>query len=510
MMEERKNAVIYARFSSDNQREESIEGQLRECKAFAEKNGYLIVGTYIDRAYSARTADRPDFQNMIKDSANKTFDYVIVWKLDRFSRDRIDSAMYKSVLKKNKVKVVSATENITDDPTGILMEAVLEGMSEYYSADLSEKVIRGLTENALKCKFNGGTIPIGYKVNGSQYFEVDPLTAPAVVEAFESYANGATMRQVADELNAKGVKNNVGGMVTENTVARMLHNRKYIGEYKFRDIITPNGIPAIVTEELFERVQSRMEINKKAPAKHKAEDEYILSGKLFCGKCERMMTGESGTSHTLDVHRYYKCYGVRKHLCDKKTVKKDYIENLVIKHIQSIMFDDKLIDRLADDVLEELNKENTVIPVLRKQYSETAKGIENIINAIQLGILTPSTKQRLEELERAKTELSMQIAKEEMKKPALTKAMVVEWFTKLRKFDITKTEHRRRLVDAFINAVFLYDDRIVIVFNYKNSAKTTSLEDVHASPIGSDLTTGTAPNKNRNSDTKGLRFLLFL
>ena len=387
MMEERRNAVIYARFSSDNQREESIEGQLRECKAFAEKNGYLIVGTYIDRAYSARTADRPDFQNMIKDSANKSFDYVIVWKLDRFSRDRIDSAMYKSVLKKNKVKVISATENITDDPTGILMEAVLEGMSEYYSADLSEKVIRGLTENALKCKFNGGTIPIGYKVNGSQYFEVDPLTAPAVVEAFESYANGATMRQVADELNAKGVKNNVGGMVTENTVARMLHNRKYIGEYKFRHIITPNGIPAIVTEELFEHVQSRMEINKKAPAKHKAEDEYILSGKLFCGKCERMMTGESGTSHTLDVHRYYKCYGVRKHLCDKKTVKKDYIENLVIKHIQSIMFDDKLIDRLADDVLEELNKENTVIPVLRKQYSETTKGIENIINAIHIDYL---------------------------------------------------------------------------------------------------------------------------
>ena len=126
-------------------------------------------------------------------------------------------------------------------------------MSEYYSADLSEKILRGLTENALKCKSNGGAIPIGYKVC-NQYYEIDPLTAPAEVEAFESYANGATMRQVADELNAKGVKNNVGGMVTENTVARMLHNRKYIGEYKFRDIITPNGIPAIVTEELFERV----------------------------------------------------------------------------------------------------------------------------------------------------------------------------------------------------------------------------------------------------------------
>ena len=143
-------AVIYARYSSENQREESIEGQLRECYAFARKNDISVVGEYIDRAFSAKTDKRPDFQKMIKDSAKRNFDLVIVWKLDRFARNRYDSANYKAVLKRNGVKVMSATESISEGSEGILLESVLEGMAEYYSADLSEKVIRGHTENALK------------------------------------------------------------------------------------------------------------------------------------------------------------------------------------------------------------------------------------------------------------------------------------------------------------------------------------------------------------------------
>lgn len=173
-------AVIYARYSSDNQREESIEGQLRECNAFAEKNGMQVVGTYIDRAYSARTDNRPDFQRMIKDSSSKKFEVIIVWKLDRFARNRYDSAHHKAALRKNGVKVVSATERISEGSEGILMEAVLEGMAEYYSAELSEKVVRGLKENALKCKFNGGTVPLGYTIDSEHHFQIDPITAPAV------------------------------------------------------------------------------------------------------------------------------------------------------------------------------------------------------------------------------------------------------------------------------------------------------------------------------------------
>ena len=178
-------AVIYARYSSDSQREESIEGQIRECTAFAKKNGITILRHYIDRAFSAKTDNRPEFQNMIKDSGKRLFDMIIVWKLDRFARNRYDSARYKAALKKNGVKVVSATEVISDGAEGIILESVLEGYAEYYSADLSEKVVRGMTENALKSKYNGGTLPIGYQIDSDQCFQLDPLTAPFVHEAFQ-------------------------------------------------------------------------------------------------------------------------------------------------------------------------------------------------------------------------------------------------------------------------------------------------------------------------------------
>ena len=213
--------VIYARYSSDNQREESIDGQLRECRAFAEKNDITLLEPYIDRALSAKTDNRPNFQKMIKDSASKKFDVVIVWKLDRFARNRYDSAHYKSVLRKNGVRVMSATESISEGAEGILLESMLEGMAEYYSAELSEKVVRGLTENALKCKYNGGKIPIGYHIDENQFYQINPITAPAVLEAFQKYANGATMQEITDELNVKGSRTTQGTKVTLNTVTRM-------------------------------------------------------------------------------------------------------------------------------------------------------------------------------------------------------------------------------------------------------------------------------------------------
>ena len=160
--------VIYARYSSAEQREESVEGQLRECKEFAERHNMTILDSYIDRALSARTDDRPQFQKMIQDSAKKQFDIVLVWKLDRFSRNRFDAATYRAILKRNGVKVVSAKENISEGPEGIILEAMLDGMAEYYSAELSVKVKRGQKENALKCKANGGNVPFGYRINSER------------------------------------------------------------------------------------------------------------------------------------------------------------------------------------------------------------------------------------------------------------------------------------------------------------------------------------------------------
>lgn len=486
--------VIYARYSSDNQREESIEGQLRECKAFAEKNDIQIVETYIDRALSARTDRRPDFQRMIKDSAGRKFEVVIVWKLDRFARDKYDSAHYKRILKNNGVKVVSATEAISAGAEGILLESMLEGMAEYYSAELSEKVTRGLTENALKCKYNGGTLPIGYMIDSEQYFQIDPLTAPAVLDAFKHYADGASMREITDEMNLKGVRTKRGGKISINSVTRMLHNRKYIGEYRYNDIVHSNGIPAIVPEDLFNRVQERMAANKKAPAKHKAEDEYLLTTKLFCGKCQCYMVGESGTGRN-KVHRYYKCASVKNHKgCDKKTVKKEWIENLVIEQIKKLIFDDELIEKLADTVMKLQSKENTALPLLKKRFADTQKSIDNMLDAIQQGILTATTKERLESLEKQKSELSVQIIKEEMAKPTLSREQIIFWFHRFRKLNTKRLDHRRRLIDSFVNAIFLYDDRITFTFNYKDGTKTINFTELEKSGLGSDINALAAPN----------------
>lgn len=291
-------AVIYARFSSDRQREESIEGQLRECKEYAERNDITILGSYIDRALSAKTDNRPDFQRMIKDSAKGLFDVVLVWKLDRFARNRYDSAHYKSVLKKNGVKVVSAKEAIAEDSTGILLESLLEGYAEFYSVELSEKIHRGQKENALKGLNNGGGIPLGYVLGNDKRLQIDPLTAPLVVEIFTRYSEGETVRSIVESFNERGLRTRRNKPYSMNSFNRILKNRKYIGEYHYQDVTISGGVPAIVPQELFDRVQIKMEKNKRAPATSKAEESYLLTTKLFCGKCGRLMVGESGTSHT--------------------------------------------------------------------------------------------------------------------------------------------------------------------------------------------------------------------
>ncbi len=478
------NGVIYARYSSDSQREESIEGQLRECKEYAERNGITILGTYIDRALSAKTDNRPEFQHVIKDSAKGLFDIVLVWKLDRFARNRYDSARYKNILKKNGVKVLSAKENISEGSEGIILEAMLEGYAEYYSAELSEKVIRGLTDNALKCKYNGGRIPMGYYIDEQQYYQIDPKTAPIILELFTRYKDGETMQALVNSLNARGIRSIGGGKITLNIMNHLLKNRRYMGEYSYRDVVKEDGIPAIVSKELFEQIQTQLAKNKKAPARHKAEDAYLLTTKLYCGKCNSFMVGESGTSKTMKVHHYYRCVNTKKKkLCTKKAVKKDWIEDLVIHHTMNAIMNDEIMERLIDTLMDLQKKENTELPLLKKQLAETQKGINNMLNAIQAGIFTPSTKQRLDELEETKSKLEVSILQEEMQKPMLTREQVAFFIYRFREFDVTKQEQRQRLIDSFVNAVYLYEDKVVLTFNYKEGSKTVTLAEVESSDL---------------------------
>ena len=495
-------AVIYARYSSENQREESIEGQLRECYAFARKNDISVVGEYIDRAFSAKTDKRPDFQKMIKDSAKRNFDLVIVWKLDRFARNRYDSANYKAVLKRNGVKVIS----ISEGSEGILLESVLEGMAEYYSADLSEKVIRGHTENALKCKYNGGTLPIGYTTDKDQTYHIDPLTAPFVLEAYQNYDEGMTMSEIAAILNQHEVKNTRGGRISIDNVASLLKNRRYTGEYIYRDIVVPDGIPSIVPKDLFDRVQEKIAKNKKAPARHKAEDDYILTTKLFCGECKSLMVGESGTSATKQVYHYYKCVSAKKHTgCHMKPLRKAWIEDVVVEEIKKALYDDKLIDDIVHMFMEFQQKENTVIPHLEHELAEAEKAINNMLNAIEQGIITPMTKKRLDALEEKHRNIETEIIKEKMKRPLLTEEQVRFWFERMREYDITVLEQRKRLIDTFVNAIFVYNDRLLFTFNYKRDAKTVLFSDLKSS----DITKGVRPKIRRSCTISADFFFLF-
>ena len=491
------NAVIYARYSSDNQREESIEGQLRECKEYADQNGITVVRTYIDRALSAKTDSRPQFQQMIHDSATHTFEAVLVWKLDRFSRNRYDSAHYKRILKNNRVHVVSVTEPISNTPEGIMLESLLEGMAEYYSAELAEKVSRGHKENALKAKFNGGPVPLGYRIDSEHHYQIDPATAPVVQEAFQRYAAGESIRSIIESLNARGIRNSRGNPFTKNSFQTLLKNRRYLGEYRYKDTVIPDAIPAIIDPDCFDAVQRRCEIYRQAPAHNKADVHYLLTTKLFCGKCGTMMAGESGRSHTGTVHCYYKC-GTRKRsgkeACSLKPVRKEPLEQFVVQTALEKVLNGRVIDLLADKLLEYQSKENTRLPVLQAELKEVKRRIDNLVAAIEQGILTPSTKSRMEELEQQREALETSILQEQIETPPITREQILFWFDQFRHGDPADIAFQEKVIDCFVNSIYLFDDRIVVNFNYQEGGRPVSLEEV----LSSFLDGNGAPKKNRN------------
>lgn len=477
-------AVIYARYSSDARREESIEGQLRENKAFAEKNGIEIIGTYIDRALSAKTDNRPEFRKMIDDSSKGLFDMVIVWKLDRFARNRYDAAFYKATLKKNNVKVVSATENISEGADGILLEAILEGFAEYYSAELAEKTKRGMTENALKLRSNGVRAPLGYYIDSESHYQIDESKAPIVKDIFDLYNDGRKISQIVEIMKGRGIQNN-GSFMNYNAIFRILTNRKYIGEYKFGEVVAPKAFPALIDEGMFDAVQSRMKRNKKAPAMHRSEDDYILTTHLFCGKCGAMMVGEIGTSKTSVKYRYYKCNQAKKGKCDKKAIRKEKIESKVIESIFEFISDDSAIEELGERVYRFQEIESTESVLLKAQLEEVQTKLNNLAEAMAMGIFSDTTKKLLDDLEKQKKNIELEMIQHEMRNPIIPKEQILFALYNYRKLDMSVQSDRQKLIDSFVNSIYLYDDYFIITFNYKNKSKKVSLKEINDSSLTS-------------------------
>lgn len=455
------DVVLYMRYSSDKQTEQSIEGQERVCSEFCKQNGYNIVDRYIDRATSAfkNTDKRTDFQRMIKDSEKKSFQAVVVYKLDRFSRNRYDSATYKSRLKKNGVRVISATENISDNPEGVILESVLEGMAEFYSKELSQKISRGLRESALKGKNIGGVVPLGYKIHNHKLV-IDPVGANVVKEAFSLYADGTPVSEMVKIFNEKGYRTAKKAKFNKNSFHSILINERYTGLYKYRDIEIENGIPAIVDKETFDRVQHKLKSSAKAHAKSRAID-YLLTQKLFCGHCGSPMIGESGRSHTGQMYYYYACVGhKRKHICDSKSIKKDWLEDLVAKETMSLLTPE-IIDRLAEGavkVAEEERKNNTVIPHIKNEILSVDEKIENLIKFIENGADSPTLFNRLKELEKLKKDYQKQLEEASKDIIVLEKEHIIWWLEKFIDGDITDPLFKRNLIDLLVNSVTVWQN----------------------------------------------------
>ena len=461
-------AVIYARYSSDKQTEQSIEGQLATCYEYAGRQGYIVTAEYIDRAMSAKTDNRPEFLRMVEDSKLHLFDVVIVYQLDRFSRNRYDSATYKAKLKKNGVRVLSARENISDDASGVLMEAVLEGMAEYFSAELSQKVRRGMDISAHKALSTGGRIPFGYKVGADKRYILDADKAPYALKIFEMYAAGRTVKDIADYLNERRVKTAAGGEFNKNSLWRMLTSKKYTGVFTYNGIEVPDGVPRIVSDELFQEVQIKMEKNKAAPARARATDEYLLTTKLYCGHCKSPMVGVSGKSSTGAKHGYYTDKGK----CGKKNVRKDETENRVIELAREQLTDDN-ITRIAAAVAEECKKHRTDgdYKRLERERRENEKQTANIVEALKYGTAAATLLKTLAQLETDAEDIQRRLLVEKARNADLTEPDITFFLNRLREGDTEDLRYRRLLITVLVNAVYLYDSddggrkRITVVFN---------------------------------------------
>lgn len=466
-------AVIYARYSSHNQREESIEGQLRECYDYASKNNLEVIDEYIDRALSGKTDNRPSFQKLIKDSEKKKFEAVIMYTLDRFARNRYDSAIYKAKLKKNGVKLHYAKQPMPDTPEGIILESVLEGYAEYYSANLSRGIKRGMKENALKCKASGSPI-LGYKIGNDHTYVIDETGARAVKEIFEMYASGYSKNEIIIWLNDNGFKTARGKSFQKNSLEKILKNEKYIGIYKYDDVVVENGMPKIIDKRLFDKVQDKLKRNYSARAKNKANEDYLLTGKVFCGACGKNLVGDSGTSRNGTMYYYYKCANrKREKSCTKHTDKKEWLEDIVVNATIENVLTDKNIDKISKKTVELMKKEyedDSTIKSLEANYKDTNRRYNNLLQAVEDGIKSQRIQDRIDELEKELKSIEKQIAKEQIKKPLLSFEAVKQYLLQFKSGDKRDIEYKRRLIDTLVNAVYVndkgeYGRELLIIFN---------------------------------------------
>ena len=487
-------AVIYARYSSHSQTEQSIEGQLAAAHAYARGHGYTVVREYCDRAQTGRNDNRDAFQQMLSDTDKHQFDVIITWKVDRIGRNREDIAFNKHRCKKNGVRIEYVAENLPDSAESVILESVLEGMAEYYSLQLSTNIRRGQLESARKLQCVGGTRPLGYDVDKeTKRYIIDEKTAPVVRQIFEKYAKGATEVEIIRWLNDQGIRTTKKKPFTKSSLATLLHNEKYIGVYTYGDLVrVEDGMPAIVDRETFDKVQELMKVNRRAPSHTWTHQEYILTDKLFCGKCGSPMVGESGFSKTGAKHCYYSCTGKRKKkTCDKRPVRQDWIEGEVLKATREMLADEELLDWIADQTYNyylSVNGREEEKTILQKELAGVDTSIDRLVSAIEAGAFNDRIKSRLDALNEQKAQITASIADLELASGfRLTRDHIAFFLRQFRDADLEDRACQKRLIQTFVNSVFVFDDRIEIVYNYTEGNNTVTLDILTAETDGGEF-----------------------
>jgi len=457
-------------------------------KAYCQQQHWQIVATYIDEARSATTDRRPNFQQMIEDSGKGLFDIVLVHKLDRFSRNRYDSAIYKSKLKKNNVSIASVLERIDDSPESVMMESVLTGMAEYYSKNLSREVMKGMTETALQCKHTGGCCPLGYDLDSNRKLIINPYEAEAVRIIFEMFDNGYGYSEIINYLNDNGYKTKKGCIFGKNSLYEILGNEKYTGvfiynkatsknhnhtrnnhSYKAYDEIIriENGCPQIISKELFERVQKRRENNKRNAGRYHSQEFYLLTSKIFCGICGKRMIGNLRFSgRNKNRLATYRCNTHRSE-CKNKEINKDYLDVYIVELLREKMFNSKALHKI-------INKLNTYIKnynndydkhyeTVKSEYDEICESLANITVAIEKGIITESIVNRAEKLEEQKNQLQNKLSEMHQFISLEYKdfAYLIGEFKGLKR----NTEEFRTFVQRYVNKITVFPYHLDIELN---------------------------------------------
>lgn len=472
-------AVIYARYSSHNQREASIEQQVAACRAHAQTLGVEVVDVYEDKAISGKTDRRPAFQRLLRDAEKGLFDCVLAWKSNRIGRNMMQALVNEARLNDCGVRVCYAEEDFDDSAAGRFALRSMMNVNQFYSENMAEDITRGLYDNAQKCKANGRQ-PLGYKRGQDGSIVLDKAGAAVVQEIYARVAAREPFQDIIRDLNARGIKTSSGASWNKGSFCTICHNERYKGIYIYGDVKIPGGVPRIVSDEIWNRVQEVLKMKKNPQnGRHRTgAEDYLLTGKLRCGKCGALMTGISGTSRSGELHYYYTCQNHRAGgSCDKKAVRRDVIEPAVAQAIRMYCLTDDAIAWIADHAVAYWEAEDRALHIeaMEEELTAAKKAAKNLLHAIEIGIITETTRARLLELEKEQSRLENQISAARAQIVHIDRDELVATLILYRDGDIHDKEFERELFRTFLKAVYLYDDdRLKIVFGFTD----TNPEDV--------------------------------